>query len=261
MIDSDNNEETSEQDKVRRRETSLLQRGIVTLLWALICLALVIYWYASPIMALFVVCATYMLAGYCRKRYQAHMLPSSFTTRLRRNELYQIYVVRAVRRPGTHLLLWVALIASVFTVGNWVDSLNPVLKLEEMESRTGSVVKVVTRQHVGTRKGCGDRVYLETGDGTIIQYNGLLNNDALRILSGRVTTDVTIWSRRKIKLPPCAVTNWIAQVQIGTKVVNRYDIHMSEKGRKWLLRFNIIYPVIGFLAFFGIWLTDKKVNN
>jgi hypothetical protein len=144
----------------------------VTILWALICLALVVYWYASPMMALFVVWAVCMLAGYCRKRYQAHMLPSSFTARLHRSELYQIYVVRAVRRPGTHLLLWVALIASVFTVSNWVGSLNPVLKLEEMESRTGSVVKVVKRQHVGTRKGCGDHVYLETGDGTIIQYNG-----------------------------------------------------------------------------------------
>jgi hypothetical protein len=233
----------------------------VTILWALICLALVIYWYASPMMAIYVVAAICMLALYCRKRYQAHMLPPSFIARLRRSELYQIYVVRAVQRPGTHLLLWVAIIASVLTVAAGVSSLNPVLKLEEMESRTGSVIKVVERQRVGTRRSCGDRVYLKTGDGTIIQYNGLLDIDTLRILRVGTTKNVTIWSRRKIKIPPCAVTKWISQVQIGTQIVDRYDMNLRKEGRERLLRWTVIWPIIGALAFLGIWLADRRAKN
>ncbi len=230
-------------------------------LWALIGLALVVYWYASPILALLVVYGTYKLASYCRKRYQAYMLPPTVMARLRGDELYQIYVVRAVRRPGSHLLLWVAAISFVFTLGNLIDSLNPVLDLTEMDVKTGTVIKVVKRQHVGTRKGCGDTVYLKTVDGTLIRYNALLNNDALDILHGRTTKDVTLWSQTEIKLPPCEVMNWIRQVQVDNQIVHRYNMNRNKNVRKWLLRLNIIYPAIGVLALFGIWLADKKVNN
>jgi hypothetical protein len=260
MSNSDNNEETSEQGKTERQGTSPLQKAIVTILWSLIGLALVSYWYVSSTMAVTVVAVVCMLAGYCRKRYQAHMLPSSFIARLSRRELYQIYVVRAVRRQGSHLLLWVALIASTFTVGNWVSSSNPVLKLEEMELRTGAVIKVALRQKVGTRK-CGDRVYLKTDDGTIMKYHGLLNDDALRILRGKTTKNVTIWSQRKIKLPPCAVRDWITQVQVDTKIVDPYNINMRRKVNKWQLRLNFIYPAIGALAFWGIWLADRRAKK
>ncbi len=261
MSDSSNNEETSEQAKTGHLGTSPLQKAIVSVLWSLIGLALVIYWYASPMMAVVVVWAVYMLAGYCRKRYQAHMLPSKFITRLRKSELYQIYVVRAVRRPGTHLLLWVVMVTPLFTVGTWVGSLNPVLTLEDMESRTGSVIKVALRQRIGTRKSCGDRVYLKTDDGTIIKYNGLLNGEALRILRGTTTKDVTIWSQRKISMPPCTEMDWITQVQVGTQIVDRYNMSWREAGRERSLRWTVIWPTIGAFAFWGIWLADRRAKT
>jgi hypothetical protein len=258
MMNSTNNEEVSEQGKVRRRETTLLQWGIVAFLWALIGLAFGVFWYASPMLAVLVVYGTYKLASYCQKRHQAYMLPPSFTARLRGSELYQIYVVRAVRRQGSHLLLWVATISFVFTLGNWIDSLNPVLDLTEMNVKTGTVIKVVKRQKVGTRKGCGDTVYLNAGDGSIIQYNGLLDSDALKILGGRATNDVTLWSQKVIKLPPCSVMNWIRQVQIKNQIVDSYNINRRKNFHRWILRLNFIYPAIGFLALFGIWVADKK---
>jgi hypothetical protein len=170
-------------------------------------------------------------------------------------------VVRAVRRQGSHLLLWVATISFVFTLGNGIDSLNPVLDLTEMNVKTGTVIKVVKRQKVGTRKGCGDTVYLKEDDGSIIQYNGILYNDALKILGGRATNDVTLWSQKKIKLPPCSVMNWITQVKIKNQIINPYNINRKRNGRMWHLRFNIIYPAIGVLALFGILVADRKVNN
>jgi hypothetical protein len=231
---------------------------VIAFLWALIGLGIGVFWYASPMLALLVIFGTCKLAGYCRKKIQVNMVPPTLIVRVRGNELYQMYVVRAVRRQGSHLLLWIAAISFVFTVGNWVDSLNPVLDLEEMDVKTGVVEKVYMRQRVGTRKGCGDIIYLRVEDGTLIRYNGLLNDDALRILYGRTTKEVTLWSQKEIQLPPCAKKNWINQIEVGNQIVDRYNKHWHERTKKWLLRLNVIYPVIGFLALFGIWRADRR---
>lgn len=102
---------------------------------------------------------------------------------------------------------------------------------------------------------------MKTGDGTLHRYNGSLNNDALRILRDSITNDVTLWSKKEIKLPPpCAFRNWITQIQIGNKIVQHYHIDNYKSVRKWVLRSRFIFFFTGVLAILGIWFADKKAT-
>ena len=199
------------------------------------------------------------LSGYCRKRYQVSLLPQEFTTKISQSEIVQVFFVRARTRVSSVILYFVTLVSLVMLFGAFRSLLIPVLDLEQMDKCTGIVEKVIQRPRTGARRSCGDRLYIRSLDGGMIDnYYGRFDSELLTKLKRKKGSIVTVWSQIEYRHPPCSKKNQVWQIEQGGNVIKTYN----KRRREWFYGLEIKSLVISFivcvLSMARIWAVHHK---
>lgn len=135
-----------------------------------------------------------------------------FKTWLRSTYIHRVFVQRAFRRRSAKVLYVASGIFALCATGWFIQSLNPVLDLEQMDVATGVVEKVGQAR----RTSCGDKLYLRVGEQQK-KYEGCLDEAQAQAIQGR---EVTVWSQRNISI--YGRVDYINQIQIGDQLVKDY---------------------------------------
>ena len=139
---------------------------------------------------------------------------TQFKSWLHARTLYQIYFVRATKSALTHVLYFFSIIFLAFCPTFFLDMINPVYSLDQMQRIEGTLQEF----HSRGRSSCGNRVYLKMPDGTIEKYRSLIIDDEqFNFLKENAGQVITIWVHDEINF--CGKVRWIEQIQYKNKIL------------------------------------------
>ncbi|MFB2871691.1 hypothetical protein [Aeromonas jandaei] len=163
--------------------------------------------------------------------------------RMQATWFWRVFGVRAMQKGWTKFLVAVAIMAGFWSLFSYVQSLNPVLRLEQLTKNEGLLVHV----YQPLRTAHGSTIRIQTDSGEEIAYRGSIFD--ITLLVAAKGKRVTVWSQPFYDLWWPFYYERVWQIQEGAQVLMSYEsVYQSRKSNKsshiWLAKHLLILTIL-----------------
>lgn len=166
--------------------------------------------------------------------------------RMQATWFWRVFGVRAMQKGWTKFLVAVAIMAGFWSLFSYVQSLNPVLPLEQLTKNEGLLVHV----YQPLRTAHGSTIRILTDSGKEIAYRGSLFD--ITLLVAAKGKRVTVWSQPFYDLWWPFYYERVWQIQEGAQVLMSYEsVYQSRQSNKsshiWLAKRLLILALLSLV--------------
>ncbi|BCS47916.1 MULTISPECIES: hypothetical protein [Aeromonas] len=163
--------------------------------------------------------------------------------RIQATWFWRVFGVRAMQKGWTKFLVAVAIMAGFWSLFSYVQSLNPVLPLEQLTKNEGLLVHV----YQPLRTAHGSTIRIQTDSGEEIAYRGSIFD--ITLLVATKGKRVTVWSQPFYDLWWPFYYERVWQIQEGAQVLMSYEsVYQSRKSNKsshiWLAKHLLMLTIL-----------------